>query len=394
MVEEYALSTYEVDPSYGTAIRAATDNARAIVRSYAGASDYDKLEGYRDRICALTDYNHAAVADSQTPYGNPWQLIWVFDGDASTKVVCEGYSKAFQYLCDLSDFQSWLLTAYSVTGTMNGGSHMWNIVTMENGKNYLVDVTNYDSGFTDLFLAGYASGSPSDGYGVRARSSTIRYVYDTDMFDIFSTAELTLSGRSYREDLADPDPTPTPTPGPVGDLFTDVTDDSLYFYAPVYWARDNGITTGKTATTFAPYESCTRGQIVTFLWRMMGCPAPTSTYNPFTDVREGDYFRDAVLWAREKGITTGKTATTFAPNAPCTRGQCVTFLWRTAGQPEPVSTYNPFKDVKRDDFYYSAVLWAAVNGITTGKNATTFAPNEACTRGQTVTFLYRCSALG
>ncbi len=102
----------------------------------------------------------------------------------------------------------------------------------------------------------------------------------------------------------------------------------MYYYNAVYWARDNGITTGRTPTAFEPNGACTRGQIVTFLWRFAGEPNPTSLKNPFRDVKSTDYYYKAVLWALEKGITTGKTATTFLPNAACTREQCVTFLWR------------------------------------------------------------------
>ena len=117
--------------------------------------------------------------------------------------------------------------------------------------------------------------------------------------------------------------------------FSDVTDTASYYYDPVYWAAANGITTGTSDTTFSPNASCTRGQIVTFLWRAEGSPKPTSTANPFKDIKKSDYFYDAVLWAVEKGITTGTSATTFAPNATCSRGQCVTFLWRAKGSPAP-----------------------------------------------------------
>ncbi len=175
---------------------------------------------------------------------------------------------------------------------------------------------------------------------------------------------------------------------PPQDLFTDVMDPTAYYYDAVYWARDNGITTGRTPTTFDPYAPCTRGQIVTFLWRMMGEPSPASSSNPFTDVKPGDYFYNAVLWAYHRGITTGKTATTFLPYSPCTREQCVTFLWRTAGKPGSGGG-NPFKDVKTGTYYYDAVRWAVANGITTGRTATVFGVGQTCTRAQIVTFLYR-----
>ena len=153
-----------------------------------------------------------------------------------------------------------------------------------------------------------------------------------------------------------------------------------------------GITNGYgSADTFAPDVTCNRGQVVTFLWRAAGEPEPTSSVNPFTDIKESDYFYKAVLWAVEEGITAGYGSDTiFNPNGSCTRGQVATFLWRFFDQPQPASTENPFNDVKSSEFYYTAVLWAAESGITAGYgNAYTFAPNMACNRGQVVTFLYR-----
>ena len=163
---------------------------------------------------------------------------------------------------------------------------------------------------------------------------------------------------------------------------------SDFYYNAVLWAVENGITTGKTSTTFAPGVGCTRSQIVTFLWRANGSPEPVTQKNPFTDVSEGAHYYKAVLWAVENGITTGKTSTTFAPNAGCTRAQVVTFLWRESGKPK-ATIENPFSDVPEGSFYREAVLWAVENKITLGKTSTSFEPDSACTRGQVVTFLYR-----
>ena len=173
--------------------------------------------------------------------------------------------------------------------------------------------------------------------------------------------------------------------------FDDVSDLSQYYYDPVYWAfyHDPQITKGTSDTKFSPDAGCTRAQAVTFLWRAAGEPEPTSKDNPFVDVKESDYFYKAVLWAVEKGITTGTSATTFRPEQTCTRAQIVTFLWRNAGKPEPASSANPFIDVKDGDYFAKAVLWAVEDGITTGTSATTFRPENTCTRAQIVTFLYR-----
>ena len=169
--------------------------------------------------------------------------------------------------------------------------------------------------------------------------------------------------------------------------FKDVKLDQ-YYAEPVLWAVEKEITKGVSETSFAPDNKCTRGQIVTFLWRAAGSPEPQSGRNPFVDVPSDQYYYKAVLWAVEKGITTGMDATNFSPDASCTRGQIVTFLWRAKGNPA-ASSSNPFYDVSGSAYYYSPVLWAVKNSITTGMSATSFAPDAPCTRAQIVTFLYR-----
>ena len=169
--------------------------------------------------------------------------------------------------------------------------------------------------------------------------------------------------------------------------FSDVPADAYYAEA-VRWAVSQGITAGTTATTFSPNNPCTRAQAVTFLWRAAGSPAPKSTVNPFVDMKPGAYYYDAVLWAVENGITKGTTDTTFSPNATCSRAQIVTFLWRSQKSPA-AGTVNPFTDVAAGTYYNNAVLWAVENSITGGTTATTFSPNKNCTRAQIVTFLYR-----
>ena len=170
--------------------------------------------------------------------------------------------------------------------------------------------------------------------------------------------------------------------------FADVKEEN-FFYTPVLWALDNEITNGMDDTHFGPKGDCTRGQVVTFLWRAAGSPEPTSADNPFADVSEGRFYYTAVLWAVENGITNGTGDTTFSPNESCTRGQVVTFLWRFRGEPAPSSGTTAFTDVTPNQFCAKAVAWAVENGITNGINATTFGPKDVCTRSQVVTFLYR-----
>ena len=172
--------------------------------------------------------------------------------------------------------------------------------------------------------------------------------------------------------------------------FTDVAGNA-YYYNAVLWALDNHATGGKTATTFAPNAVCTRAQAVTFLWCAMGSPEPTSTVNPFTDVKPDAYYYKAVLWAVEKGVTGGVSATAFNPGGVCSRAQVVAFLWRAAGKPVVNYAMN-FADVPTDSYYTEAARWAVSEGVTGGTSATVFSPGNSCTRAQIVAFLYR--ALG
>ena len=175
---------------------------------------------------------------------------------------------------------------------------------------------------------------------------------------------------------------------PVEPPFTDVPAGAFY-EVPVLWAVENGITSGVTADSFNPGGSCLRAQVVTFLWRAAGCPEPAITTSRFTDVKPTDFFFKPVLWAVEQNITSGVSATEFGSYVTCNRAAVVTFLWRAAGCPEPITTNSPFTDVNEGDFFYKPVLWAVENNITAGLTATTFGPTAECNRAQVVTFLYR-----
>ena len=171
-------------------------------------------------------------------------------------------------------------------------------------------------------------------------------------------------------------------------IFVDVPAGSYYEDA-VDWAVENGITQGTDDTHFSPDGICTRAQAVTFLWRAAGSPEPETRAMPFADVPVGSYYYDAVLWAVENGITKGTSDTTFSPNMTCTRAQIVAFLWRSEKSPA-AGTANPFADVKSTAYYADAVLWAVKENITKGTTSTTFSPDADCTRAQIVTFLWRC----
>ncbi len=175
----------------------------------------------------------------------------------------------------------------------------------------------------------------------------------------------------------------------VLNFFVDVPNDA-YFYEPVKWAVENGITVGRTETTFCPADLCTRAEIVTFLWRAAGCPEAKTAVS-FTDVDADAYYAAAVAWAVENGITVGTSDTTFSPDDTCTRAQAVTFLWRAEHSPA-AGGENPFEDVAAEDYFAGAVAWAVENGVTVGTSDTTFSPTDTCTRAQIVTFLYRLYA--
>lgn len=166
---------------------------------------------------------------------------------------------------------------------------------------------------------------------------------------------------------------------------------TAYYYSAVMWAYyyTPQITSGTEENYFSPTEHCTRSQVVTFLWRAAGCPEPTSTAMPFKDVKRGEYYYKAVLWALETGITEGVDKTHFAPLDEVTRGQFVTFLWRYFGSPSPTNMSNGFKDVYSRDYYYKAVLWASENGITNGTGNGKFSPENTCERCEVVSFMYR-----
>lgn len=195
-VEYQEGSNLAVSTSKATAAGNAAQTAQGIAAQYVGLSPYAQMSAFKDEICELTDYNHSVV--SGAAYGDPWQIIYVFDNDPNTTVVCEGYAKAFQYLCDLNG-----LTSYTVTGPMGGGTgagpHMWNIVTLE-GQNYLVDVTNSDTGTAgqngELFLAG-TTGSVAGGYTFQAGGLNVSYEYDPEMVALYGNTILTLASSNY-----------------------------------------------------------------------------------------------------------------------------------------------------------------------------------------------------
>ena len=191
--------------------------------------------------------------------------------------------------------------------------------------------------------------------------------------------------------FVDEEASPAEGDGPSAEVLMEDVAATDYYCAAVTWAinAQPAITKGTGERTFSPQKACTRAEAVTFLWRACGCPKPLSEETIFTDISRDAYYYDAVLWASERGVTQGTSETLFSPSRTCTRAQIVTFLWRLSGEEQSRSGASVFVDVEQTAYYAGAVAWAVENGITKGVSETAFAPNQTCTRAQIVTFLYR-----
>lgn len=370
-------SDMNVNPDRIAAAARAAERAQAIVEKYRDRSDYEKLAGYCREICQMVSYNLDALL-SGTPYGAPWQMISVFDGDPGTNVVCEGYSKAFQYLCDLTDFEGDVVCR-TISGTMNG-NHMWNVVQMEDGKNYLVDVTNCDERMIgedgELFLSGASSQDGGRTWTVSKGSCRAVYKYSDMMEGLYGGDWLQLSAEDY---VPGADPAPAPSGDPAPAAFTDV-DPEAYYAGAVAWAVEQGITNGTTATTFSPDRACTEAEVLTFLWRAAG--KPESSYGPQDDSTA--FWNSALHWFYDIGLLQQSEA--FDSSRLCTRATAVNSIWWAFRRPEPEGA-GGFGDVPGD--YVKPVAWALEQEVTQGTSDTTFSPDKACTRAEIVTFLYR-----
>lgn len=289
------------------------------------------------------------------------------------KITPENKSDGLHFHVDsLSPFGvSWVkYVAPTPGGGGGGGAVSTYTLTFDTNGGSAIDKITKDSG-TTIDLAAYKP--------TRAGYTFAGWFSDKALTKAVTSVKLTANTTVYAKW--------TQNGGTAQNPFVDVKEGA-YYYDAVLWAVEQKITSGTSATTFSPDASCTRAQMVTFLWRAAGSPKVESGKNPFADVKADAYYYDAVLWAVEKGVTSGTSATTFSPDATVTRGQTVTFLYRNAGSPE-VSGTMPFTDVEADAYYAKAVQWAVQQKITTGTSETTFSPMSDCTRGQIVTFLYR-----
>ncbi len=367
---------FQPDPQKTGAAAAIARNALQVVAQYSALSDYEKLAAYRNYICGQVRYHQAAADNDGYPYGDPWQLIYVFDNDPGTNVVCEGYAKAFKYLCDLSSFNN-QVECYTVSG-VNGGDHMWNLVRI-NGRSYIADVTNCDENtsgmYGGLFLAG-ASDSTEDGFTIEiprfelgggryAPARRERYTYRNEMKGLFGADVLKLAPADFTQAMS----------------FTDVAAEE-YYVAPIDWAMERTIVLGYDDGRFGVGDACSQAHILTFLWRSQNKPEPAIA-NPYAALDTDEYYAKAAVWAYEKGLIADRD---FDFNAVCTRRDVVTYLWKLAGSPG-TGAGSGFADVPAE--LADAVNWAAAKGITQGVGGGLFGTNDPCTREQIVTFLYR-----
>ncbi len=336
--------------------------------------------------------------------------------------VCEGYATLYYRMLKEAGMDARVITGFGGKNVPQApvgekdANHAWNIVKV--GKMYYYVDTTWDAERHDceFFLKGEKDfpehkkmiyyDMPDFKKAYRVSENAIPCEYGTQWVKVSKKQHALVCkncgtfGKKYNHkpnnagictdcgyDTGNRPVVTPPKPAKPTNPFTDVKK-SDYYYDSVLWAVENNVTAGLSKNNFGPGAYCTRGQVVTFLWRAAGQPKVKNKNNPFTDVGSNQFYYTAVLWAVEKGITSGITKTSFAPNATCSRGQIVAFLYRFAGSPK-VSVKNPFGDVSSKQYYYKPVLWAVKNGITSGISPTSFAPNATCTRAQVVSFLYR-----
>ncbi len=418
-VYSYSLGT-EISPVYTGTITAAFDSASQItidglpenaenvqakvyhttggrnpVITYLTPLQVDPNDGDIDPITAGVDNGKVSISD---------QLVTVTSGENSSAYGCP--VDGTEYTIELSS-DNWVFNKISATYTANDNSGDSGADNSENnsenssgsdgttgaisGKSSItvervsggsasVDILNAEEGDTVTLTVAPDSGYELSGLAVTDKNGTaIELVKVSDTVYTFTMPADKATVTPAFAEIGSDDRNDSP--------FADVSSDA-YYYDAVLWAAGNGIAAGTGADEFSPDASCTRAQMVTFLWRAAGSPAPAGADNPFTDVGSGEYYYDAVLWAVENGITNGTSATTFSPDAAVTRGQTATFLYRHAGSPD-VSGESAFVDVAAGEYYADAVKWAFDNGITDGTGGSKYGPEDDCTRAQIVTFLYR-----
>ncbi len=366
----------------------------------AQSTDYEKAKAIYDFITDNVSYDNENLEDES--------YLLKYSAYAALmhkKAVCVGYATLFYRMAKQVGLDVRVIAGFG--GQIDGENeltenHTWNIVKIGGRYYYYVDSTwDADKDGCAYFLKGEKD-FPNHIKASRYETAQFKSAYPIaeTAFDCeYGTEWVSVSEKHHTHiciNCGTPDRFYPHRPdnshicvdcGAMVNPFTDVIEND-YYYDAVLWSLKNQVTAGVSATVFAPNAYCSRAQVVSFLWRAAGKPDAANKNNPFTDVKTGQYYYEAVLWAVEQGITAGISKTSFAPDAACSRGQIVSFLHRFADSPVVVAA-NPFTDVTSGQYFYQPVLWAVQNGITAGMSKTSFAPNDTCSRGQVVSFLYR-----
>ena len=351
-------------------------------------TDKDNEQKVETKTISNSDIKAPVTISVKLPEGMSLENLFVKHGDEYIKPTVDKTNRVI----------TWQQSSFSPAVIMSDARHA-EIRFLKNDESVINETI--DASWLNKKLPVDESRSNFKGWqfaGVEGTFDTVTSELLTELDELRQLHNAALIATSVSGSSSDPEPSKPSKPGnsSSGLLLPGLGDDELifrdvgkydYYYNAVKWALKKDITSGTGRYTFSPDAACTRAQTVTFLWRAAGSPRPVSTVNPFTDVHYGDYFYQAVLWAVENGITMGTSATTFSPDATVTRAQVVTFLWRANGQ--PAAWNSGFTDVSADAYYAKAVAWAVQNGITTGTGFGVFSPDAACTRAQIVTFLYR-----
>ena len=396
----YDEKLYTLDGSMIASVERARDKAKSIVEETKYLSRYERLVAFKDSICELTDYNDAAVTDPNPDYGNPWQMIWVFDEKSYTDVVCEGYSKAFQYLCDLAGFTCYTVDGMMTSGTGSGGPHMWNVVTF-GGKNYLVDITNCDSGtigYPDkLFMAGTDEGGFQTGY-IFPELKNLKYTYSDNHEDLFGGSVLTLATKSFDSSII----------APLEVSFVYERQNVLYkkqdpkieglqilrHGVPVenaeitYFYRYHGSSVNpveglpRDVGTFE-IKAVAEGDLYqrTESSNLLLLTIEDSVANTFSDIYGYEWHFEYIQSVYDSALMTGISGTDqFSPDMDITKAQVAQVLYNMEQKPQVISgaVFQELSDVYSAEWYAAAVAWAYNEGIITGDLYTkTFSPNAS-----------------
>lgn len=374
LVDEDYCETFFTNAQQQAELQAGIDQVLNQLNLW-NASEYDKAWGIYEYIANNVHYDYAHLSDSS------YMLKYsAYAALCQGTAVCQGYAILY---CKMA--RQLGLDCRMVIGNTSQGRHGWNIVRVGNYF-YSIDVT-WDSALRDQGMSGYKYFLKGEGnmddhdLEPDYKSDTFRRVYPISQLD-YSPSNDNYFVQEQAYDEYDN------TPQAPNAVITEEVSGEKYYTGAVEWAVKNRLTNGETANNFAADTLCTRAEIIAFLWRAAGCPK-TSYDAGFVDVPYDAYYRDAVNWAVRCYIVEGTSATTFSPDNICTRGQAVTFLHRASEYRSYKGGYNPFADVVNGAYYRDAVSWAYSLGIAKGTSDTTFSPDEICNRAQIVTFLYR-----